>query len=90
MSIILSIIFTLFVIKFTFRIIRLGFRLTVGVAGLFTLFFVGAIILALLMAAIEMIGKLIPVIIIAGIVALVVHLVKKNREEQYYSYNDNI
>ena len=82
MSIILSIIFMLFVIKFTFGIIRLGFRMAFGVTSLFTMFFVGAIILMLFMAAIEMIGKLMPVIIIAGVVALVVHLVKKSREEQ--------
>lgn len=90
MSIILSIIFTLFVLKFTFGMIRLGFRLTAGFVSLFTFFVAGAIILALFMAAVKLVWKLIPVLIIAGIVALVVYLVKKNREEQYYSYDDNI
>lgn len=89
MSIILSILFILFVIRLTFGIIKLGFHMTIGFTGFFTLLFVGAIILALLLAIVGMVGKLLPVILIVGAIALVVRLVKKSREEQYYSYNDN-
>ena len=90
MSIILAFLFIVFVLKITFGAIRLGIRIAYGFFGLFAILFVGAIIFSLVSAAISMIKALAPVIVVAGVVLLVVYLVKKNRGESNYSYNDNI
>lgn len=86
MSIILAFLFIAFVCK----IIRFGFRITTGFMGFFTILFLGLIMLSLVSVAISMLRILTPVVLVAGIVFLIVYLIKKNREEDYYSYNDNI
>lgn len=75
--------------KITFWAIRFAFHVATGFLGLFALIFIGAIVVALISAVISMIKTRAPVIVVAGVIFLIVALVKKSREEKVCSYIDN-
>lgn len=90
MSIFLTVLFILFVIKVTLRFIRLSLNIAAGIICTFLLLFIAAIIIALLSYVIEIFKASLLVFVIAGFVIMSAFLVKKISRRRLCSYKNNI
>lgn len=81
MSILLPFFFMIFVLKVSIKALKFGLGVATGFIGILSFLFAGVLFVALFSVVIGLFRMLIPAIVVTGIVLLIVHFVKKNKEE---------
>lgn len=84
MSIILGLLFMVFIIKFSFFSLDFAFRLFGGLVGIFVFIMILSVVGSFLSALFSLLKMLLPLVAIAAVIWFIAYLVRKEREDNTY------